>query len=165
MKFQNELRSSKQIIRQWVGANFSDQKLADVMAFNADGKMTFRNPCGCLMGVTYSEPLHIGGRCDREHYWAARKRDLSQTRRFAALFPTSRIGKAEKAYNFLGFSPRFGTCFGDDQLRSRRFGAILRAEMHRRMKTKASPGPVARVRASVLKSGVHNHQLTVRQGQ
>ena len=65
MKFQNELRSSKQIIRQWVGANFSDQKLANVMAFNADGKMTFRNPCGCLMGVTYSEPLHIGGRCDR----------------------------------------------------------------------------------------------------
>jgi hypothetical protein len=50
----------------------------------------------------------------------------------AALFPSSRIGKAEKAYNFLGFSSAFGTCFGDDQLRRRRFSALLRAEMHRR---------------------------------
>jgi hypothetical protein len=36
--------------------------------------------------------------CDREHYWLARRPDLAQTRRFAALFPSYRIGKAEKAY-------------------------------------------------------------------
>jgi hypothetical protein len=132
MNFPKELRKSKQVIREWVCAHFSDQRLASVTAFNADGKMSFRNPCGCLMGVTYSNPLHDGASCDREHYWRARRQDLAQVGRFAALFPSSRIGKAEKAYNFLGFSSAFGTCFGDDQLRKRRFSAILRAEMHRR---------------------------------
>jgi hypothetical protein len=132
MKFQKELQKSKHIVRQWIRANFSDEKLASVQAFNSDGKMGFRNPCGCLMGVTYSDRLHMGDDCDGEHYWVARRQDLANTRRFAALFPTSRIGKAEKAYNFLGFSAKFGNCFGDDQLRRRRFSAILRAEMRRR---------------------------------
>jgi hypothetical protein len=132
MKFQGELRNSKQIVREWVRANFSDQKLASVAAFNADGRMSFRNPCGCLMGVTYSDPLHLGQGCNREHYWLARRQDLAQTRRFALLFPSSRIGKTEKAYNFLGFSANYNNCFGDDQVRSRRFSAILHAEMRRR---------------------------------
>lgn len=136
MRFQRELRNSKQVVREWVRANFSDQRLASVAAFNADGKMSFRNPCGCLMGVTYSDRLHVsqdvGQGCDRKHYWLARRQDLAQTRRFAALFPSSGIGKAEKAYNFLGFSPTFNSCFGDDELRRRRFSALLRAEIRRR---------------------------------
>jgi hypothetical protein len=138
MNFQRELRNSKQIVRTWVQTRFSDQKLASVVAFNADGKMSFRNPCGCLMGVTYSNRLHIsqdaGQSCNREHYWIARREDLAQTRRFAALFPSSRIGKTEKAYNFLGFSTKFHSCFGEDNLRRRRFAAILRAEMRRRVR-------------------------------
>jgi hypothetical protein len=129
MNFPKELRKSKQVVREWVRANFSDQRLASVAAFNADGKMSFRNPCGCLMGVTYSNPLHSAEGCDRQHYWRARRQDLAQLGRFAALFPASRVGKAEKAYNFLGFLPAFGTCFGDDEVRRRRFSAILRAEM------------------------------------
>jgi hypothetical protein len=132
MKFQSELRHSKQVVREWVRTNFSDQKLAGVVAFNADAKMNFRNPCGCLMGVTHSDRLHEGHDCDREHYWQARRQDLAQTRRFAALFPAYRLGKAEKAYHFLGYSPSYSNCFGDDALRRRRFGALLRAEMRRR---------------------------------
>jgi len=132
MDFQRELRSSKQVVREWVRGNFSDEKLAGVAAFNADGKMTFRNPCGCLMGVTYSDRLHVDQECNRKHYWRARRQDLSQTRGLAAWFPASRIGKAEKAYNFLGLSAALNSCFGDDELRRRRFSAILRAEMRRR---------------------------------
>jgi hypothetical protein len=132
MNFQNELRNSKRTVREWVRAHFSDQHLASVAAFNEDGKMTFRNPCGCLMGVTYSDRLHVGDDCNGEHYWLARREDLSQTRHFAVFFPRSRVGKAEKAYNFLGFSTSFDHCFGDDQVRRRRFSALLRAEMRRR---------------------------------
>jgi hypothetical protein len=132
MNFQKELKKSKQIVREWVRARFSDEKLANVAAFNQDGKMTFRNPCGCLMGVTHSETLHMGGNCDRKHYWLARRQDLAQTRPFAPLFLSSRIGRAEKAYIFLGHSPCFSNCFGDDELRRRRFAAILRAELRRR---------------------------------
>ena len=150
MNFQMELRNSKRVVRDWVRAQFSDEKLAGVSAFNEDGKMTFRNPCGCLMGVTYSERLHVGEGCNREHYWLARRQDLAQTRRFAALFPFSRIGKAEKAYHFLGYLDKFGSCFGDDQLRRRRFSAILRAEMRRRDWIRAAmPAPVVtRIEAS-----------------
>jgi hypothetical protein len=154
MNFQRELRNSKQVVREWVRAHFSDQKLASVAAFNADGKMSFRNPCGCLMGVTYSDRLHVGQDCNRKHYWLARRQDLARTRPFAALFPSSRIGKAEKAYNFLGFSSTFSSCFGDDELRRRRFAAVLRAEMRRRARLNgftldeavaftASPEPMA----------------------
>ena len=132
MNFQRELRRSKQLVREWVQEKFSDERLASVSAFNADGKMSFRNPCGCLMGVTHSEYLHVGRDCNRQHYWLARKQDLSETHRFSSLFPTSRIGKTEKAYNFLGFSGSFSDCFGNDELRRRRFSAILRAEMRRR---------------------------------
>jgi hypothetical protein len=132
MNFQRELQKSKRVVREWVRANFSDQKLASVAAFNADGRMSFRNPCGCLMGVTLSDRLHMGLDCDREHYWQARRQDLAQTRRFAAFFPSTRIGKTEKAYHFLGHSRGLSHCFGDDELRRRRFAAILRAEMRRR---------------------------------
>ena len=132
MNFRRELRNAKRVVRDWVRVNFDDQKLASVAAFNADGKMSFRNPCGCLMGVTYSDRLHTGLDCDGEHYWLARRQDLAQTRRFAALLPSSRVGKAEKAYNFLGFSPTFDNSFGDDRIRRRRFAALLRAEMRRR---------------------------------
>ncbi len=138
MRFQKELRNSKQLVRQWVRANFSDQQLASAVAFNADGKMSFRNPCGCLMGITFSDQLHVGDKCDRKHYWLARRKDLAQTRRFLALFPSFRIGKTEKAYMFLGFSETFSDCFGDENLRRRRFSALLRAEMRRRERFRVS---------------------------
>lgn len=132
MSFRRDLRNAKRVVRGWVRIHFDDQKLASVAAFNQDANMSFMNPCSCLMGVTYSDRLHVGHGCSREHYWAARRTDMEQTHRFAAFFSASQIGKAEKAYNFLGFTPACGTCFGDDQIRRRRFAALLRAEMRRR---------------------------------
>jgi hypothetical protein len=142
MSFQIELRGSKQLIRGWVRSHFSDQQLASVAAFNQDRKMSFRNPCSCLMGVTYSGNLHVSDECDGLHYWRARREDLTQTRRFAAWFPNSRVGKVEKAYIFLGFSDSFYSCFGDDSIRQRRFAAILRAEMRHRSRTSQSAASV-----------------------
>jgi hypothetical protein len=133
LNFQSELRNAKRVIRAWVGANFSDEKLAGVSAFNADGKMSFRNPCSCLLGVTYSDRLHTcHDECSREHYHLAWRVDMAQRGRFASLFSSCRMGSAEKAYIFLGLSNKFNSCFGDDQLRQRRFSALLRAEMRRR---------------------------------
>jgi hypothetical protein len=130
LNFQNEIRNAKQVIRAWVGANFSDEKLAGVSAFNADGKMSFRNPCSCLLGVTYSDRLHTcQDDCSREHYQLAWRQDMAQRGRFASLFSSSRMGNAEKAYIFLGLSNKFDNCFGDDDLRRRRLSALLRAEM------------------------------------
>ena len=132
MNFQKELRKAKATIREWVRAKFSDQHLASVAAFNADGKMSFGNPCSCLLGVTYSSCLHYDTDCDGEHYRLARWDDLAQSGWLASLISGSGMGKVEKAYVFLGFGFDFGSCFGDDEVRRRRFGAILRAEMRRR---------------------------------
>jgi hypothetical protein len=127
MNFPSELRKAKQVIREWIRTHFSDEKLASVAALNEDGKMGFRTPCGCLLGVTYSDPLHVGHDCNHEHYRRARRQDL-------ALLSPSGMGPAEKAYLFLGFTAVFRNCFGDDEVRRRRFSALLRAEMHRRKK-------------------------------
>lgn len=132
MNFQSRLRQSKQLIRAWVGAKFSDQKLASVTAFNEDGKMSFRSPCACLMGVTYSDGLHTDQNCNHDHYWRARRHDLVETSRWARLFSSSGMGRVEKAYLLLGFSSECNSCFGDDDVRRRRFSALLRAEMRRR---------------------------------
>ncbi len=132
MNYQRKLQRSKQIIRDWIRTNFSDQKLASVTAFNADGRMSFRSSCGCLLGVTYSDPLHAEENCNGEHYRLARRQDSAQSRRWAAPFAPSGMGKLEKAYLFLGLSPAFNNCVGDDQLRRSRLSALLRAEMHRR---------------------------------
>lgn len=132
MKFQSELRKSKRLVREWVRAHFSDEKLASVAAFNADGKMDFRNPCSCLMGVTYSDYLHVGHNCHLEHYQLARQQDWLQNGCFAVFLSSSGMGKAEKAYLFLGFSATFNDCFGDEEVRRRRFSVLLRAEMRRR---------------------------------
>jgi hypothetical protein len=114
MNFPSELRKAKQVIREWIRTHFSDEKLASVAALNEDGKMGFRTPCGCLLGVTYSDPLHVGHDCNHEHYRRARRQDL-------ALLSPSGMGPAEKAYLFLGFTAVFRNCFGDDEVRRRRF--------------------------------------------
>jgi hypothetical protein len=161
MIFQKELRKSKHVIREWVQVYFDDEKLAGVAAFNADGKMSFRNPCGCLMGVTHSIRLHTGDHCDREHYWRARKQDLAHSRPLAALFPSSRVGKAEKAYNFLGFSASFHNCFGDDDVRRRRLSALLRAEMRRRERLRElTPNEAGPRQAASSRDGASVFSLT-----
>src|SRR4051794_22604747 len=125
MNFPSELRKAKQVIREWIRTHFSDEKLASVAAFNEDGKMGFRNPCGCLLGVTYSDPLHLGHDCNHEHYRRARRQDL-------ALFSPSGLGKAEKAYLLLGVTAACSNGLGGDEGRRRGFSALLRAERRRR---------------------------------
>src|ERR1041385_9011185 len=109
------LRESKQLIRRWISERFSDERLAEVYAFNQDGRMRFLDPCGCLLGVTGSHALHqSNGKCDQQHY-----RDL-YTEKLAI-----NVGYA---YNLLGYFNALGGFCGDD-LRRIRLGAILRAQM------------------------------------
>ena len=49
--------TNARIVRNWI-KQFSDQKLAEVYAFNQDGKMSYVNPCSCILGVTLSDKLH-----------------------------------------------------------------------------------------------------------
>src|ERR1041385_353333 len=90
------LRESKQLIRRWISERFSDERLAQVYAFNQDGKMRFLDPCGCFLGVTGAEKLHEGpdyvkgGYCSHLHY--LKMRDFDNDGQLA-----------ENAYNALGY--------------------------------------------------------------
>jgi hypothetical protein len=48
--------------KEWVAtfvSRWSDQKLAEVLAFAQDGKMSYQNQCCCLLGVASSDNLHV----------------------------------------------------------------------------------------------------------
>jgi hypothetical protein len=110
--------SAKRTIRAWIQAHFSDEKLAEVYAFNADCKMSLEDPCGCLLGVTLPTTLHqdyivCGKFCpDRNSHYATAKK-----------LPSGRA--VEYAYYCLGFG-----LF--PSLRRYRLARILRAEIKRR---------------------------------
>lgn len=38
---------------------FSDERLHEVYAFNQDGKMSFSDPCACILGVTSANHPHV----------------------------------------------------------------------------------------------------------
>jgi hypothetical protein len=110
------LRESKQLIRRWISERFSDERLAQVYAFNQDGRMQYSSPCACLLGVTTAKHLHSWG----DGCWATHYRVLKQ------------VGAdAELAYNYLAYVDRLGRFRfeGVEQLRQRRLSAILRAQM------------------------------------
>lgn len=103
-------------------AGWNDQKLAEVFAFNQDGKMEFYSPCGCLTGVhsTAVGALHTIY-CYRDHYRNARWIDPG----------CDVVRDAELEYLKLGLD-RTPVLRNDEAMRRRGLDAILRAEMERR---------------------------------
>lgn len=59
------------IVKRFISENWSDQKVAEVLAFNEDGKMSFCNPCACILGVSSSNQLHE--LCTTVHLYDLRK--------------------------------------------------------------------------------------------
>ena len=109
-----ELRSHKQAIRSFIREHWSDQKLAEVTAFCADGKMQMWDSRKCLLAATYFDALPgIKG-----HYQKMRT------------FPNADC--VEEAYRHLGFPGWW--FFGKQPLRDRRLLPILKAEARRRDK-------------------------------
>lgn len=106
----------KEPIRAFIRANWSDEKLAQVYAFNRDDMMDPFDMCACILGVTTSDVLH-------SEFSNPRCSDPRHSDRAKGL-PYS--AEAEVGYICLSFGPR-----PDDEV-SRILSAILRAEMRRR---------------------------------
>lgn len=117
-----DLKTAKGHIRAWIRAHFSDQKCAEVLAFAQDGRMSYTDPCGCLMGVTKSSYLHQGDHiCTSRHYDEACEFDAE--------------GNAERGFKNLAYpdgQDEESADWGTDTLRLRRFIPILKAEIRRR---------------------------------
>jgi len=106
--------SNREIVKRFVASRWNDEKIAHVYAFNEDGKMSFVNPCACLIGVDSSQVLHKwswGCLLRRENHYHIARRNL------IAL-------EAERAYLALGDFHR--------KARRRIFGEILREIMAER---------------------------------
>ena len=131
-----EFRQIKQTIRAWV-RKFDDERLAAVYAFNADGHMQFGNSCSCLLGVTLAKILHT---CVPVVLVTTGNGSLVPPHgclHYQEAFHMEGGGEAECAYRALSFRVRF-THRGGDLLRQRRLSPILRAEMRRRERVRAT---------------------------
>jgi len=127
------ISESRKVIRAFIQKHWDDQRLHDVYAFNADGKMRFASSCCCLMGVTLAETLHSNCQCIYNrlldaHYFKAQR------------LPGGLA--AEEGYRVLGYylytrgsTPRIQV---SDELRRLRLSALLRAEIRRRVRKEAA---------------------------
>ncbi len=66
-----------EIVKDFVSGRWSDQKIAEVLAFAQDGKMSAGNACCCIIGVHSSQNLHLA--CFERHYGAAKHKEPSIT--------------------------------------------------------------------------------------
>jgi hypothetical protein len=118
----SRLKSAKRHIREFIGRHWSDQKLAEVYAFNRDGKMNWLSVCSCILAVTVSDVLHTTATvADTERYADARR-----------IFDTAQL--VESSYRILGIAFHLPTTMPPDfhWLRNVRLSAILRGEIRRR---------------------------------
>lgn len=144
MNLQSQLRESKQQIRSFIRANWDDQKLHDVYAFNADGKMSYFSGCNCLMGVTLSNKLHHR-MCDEVKLLVSCWDLVTGTylpqfgSHYSRAHALPDAKNAERAYHNLGhgsvvslYGEESPYSMASDGRRKRRLSAILRAEIKRR---------------------------------
>ncbi len=121
-----QLRRDKQHIREYIREHFSDEKLAQVYAFNRDGKMEFYNRCACLLGVTLSAQLHEQPCADEMRLREGKGHYLNAKRLGGAC-------RAEMSYGTLATDyARESWGYHLVSLRQCRLSAILRAELRRR---------------------------------
>jgi hypothetical protein len=127
------LRESKQLIRHWISERFSDERLAQVYAFNQDGRMRFQSACDCLLGVTGSSTLHQPEDCPDADWPAHYFRIRYNGGQFAL--------DVEQAYNIIGWVGSRGFMHdSSDRLRQVRLSAILRAQMRIRARQRQQKG-------------------------
>lgn len=124
MSLQKDLRAAKDFIRGFIREHWDDQKLAAAYAWNADGNMRFKDPCGCLLGVTLSSVFHNYGKsCEMDHYYEAKRLHFG----FSAEIQFLALGTDFKIRGNAG--QEAGT-------RRRRMSALLRTEMRLRERTR-----------------------------
>lgn len=125
-------------IQTFIARYWSDQKLAEVYAFNEDGKMRYVDPCACFLGVTLANTLHTNrDKCSGSHYVNATRLEGARA--------------AEAEYLSLDFDLMtfilaigMGLDRACERTQQKRLAVILRAEMQRReqLRRVSIPPPV-----------------------
>lgn len=121
------ITEARSIVKDFV-SQWSDFKIASVLAFAEDGKMEYVEPCNCLLGVHCSDVLHAWEQGPNGNETCP---DWDEhMRRFSVAREVDR--KAELAYLRLGFIDKDDSEYGGDdsdpseqKRRDREFIAIL----------------------------------------
>lgn len=117
-----ELKAGKQAIRGFMQVNYSDERLAMLLAHARDGKLLYVSCC-CFIGIaTADHALKSSG--DEEAWW-----HYEQAQRLTL------AAEAEEAFYRMGLIG--GDCFTFNQRRIRRLIPIVKAEMRRRERGRA----------------------------
>lgn len=116
------LQQSRRHIRAFLHT-LSWQKIADMYAFNQDGRADFYDYCGCLLGMASSDRLHT----DDEFCWRGDRGLPCHYLRIRSNNPLA--VPAEEAYSHLGYKASGN---GSQCLRAMRLHYILKAELRRR---------------------------------
>ncbi len=116
---------SPKVVVEFVRTRFDDEKLAQVSAFNEDGKMSFFEPCCCLLGVASSTTLHVS--CRDHHYWRLAGSGYCRVAEAAYWSLGSPLSLWRLSGGVMGLPTPFHVA-----LRRRRFAKILREETARR---------------------------------
>jgi hypothetical protein len=104
-------------------AGWSDQKLAEVLAFNEDGKMRYMSGCSCIIGVSGSDVLHEQCRLTTPDHHYYKTKDSAKIYSLAET-EYARLSEPENTKGYI--------IHGDDGARARALDVILRAEIARR---------------------------------
>lgn len=120
-----------EIIRRVVDKHWTDEKVAQVLAFAQDGKMSNEYACNCLLGVSTTDALHHLEGCQDVIGHYTRFRDLQQDEEWA---------EAERAFMHVGFYMPDGTSVlrGSDALRNLAMVQILSSIIREREFRRAS---------------------------
>jgi hypothetical protein len=140
-----ERQQQKQIIRQFMRDNYTDERLAMLLAHAQEGKLEYHSCC-CFIGVPTAD-----------HALQNEIRDLPSSHHYFTGVRLVNANAAEKAYYLLGV--RASRSDTEDALRRRILIPIIRAEMKRREFRKAA---VERVAEAVL-AGAEKESTWVRQ--
>lgn len=116
-----EFRNHKQAIRAFMQANYSDERLAMLLAHAQEGKLAF-DSCCCFIGIP-SAPHALASNGERA------QPEPTHHRVYGNLLRGAR--EAEKAFNYLGVGKSWSYSLMDAK-RRRILIPMIRAEMRRR---------------------------------
>ncbi len=103
---QTKLQWAKRAIRTFIKANWSDQKLLEVYAFNRDGKMKYDSVCRCIRGVSLCDTLHVSY-CGESNNWSE---GSDQQHHYNKTKELPGFEAAELAYHMLGTLGELSIC-------------------------------------------------------
>lgn len=105
------MKNDREIVKRFISEHWTDEKLAQVFAFNEDGKMDFLDPCACILGVHSSAILHTSAtrvlRIQKRFGWFRWEKIYSRCEAYHFSKAKVNLAHIESAYCGLSYDDKF----------------------------------------------------------